>query len=59
MLLYIMLAYLMFAALSNAVCIMLFVLLILANAFCFMPCLGLLAHSSFASSMIFHHAQCS
>ena len=36
MLLYVMLTYLMlFAALSNAVCIMLFLLLIFANALCF------------------------
>ena len=57
MLLYIMLAYLvLFAALSNAVC--LFCFLIFANAFCFMLCLGLLRHSLFMSSMIFHHARC-
>ena len=54
--LYIILAYLMlFAALSNAVC--------LHNAFfaidfCFKLILGLLAHSLLISSMIFHHAQC-
>ena len=52
MLLHIMLAYLMLlAALSNAdVCIMLsslFLLLIFANAFCFMLCPGLLTHSLF------------
>ena len=43
----IMLAYLMlFAALSNAVCLHnVFLLLIFANAFCFMLCLGLLTHS--------------
>ena len=46
--LYIMLAYLMlFAALSNAVCLynaflFIFLLLIFSNAFCFMLCLGLL-----------------
>ena len=47
LLLYIMLAYLMlFAALSNAVCLHnAFFLLIFANAFCFMLCLGLLTHS--------------
>ena len=59
--LYVMLAYLMlFAALSNAVCLdnAFCVLLILANAFWFMLCLGLLTHSLFISSMIFHHAQC-
>ena len=55
-----MLTYLMlFAALSNAVCLYnAFLLLIFANAFCFMLCLGLLTHSLFISSMIFHHAQC-
>ena len=45
--LYVTLAYLMlFAALSNAVCLwdafIYFLLLIFANAFCFMLCLGLL-----------------
>ena len=44
---YVMFTYLMlFAALSNAVCfyngLFVFLLLIFANAFCFMPCLGLL-----------------
>ena len=62
LMLYIMPANLMlFAALSNAVCLhnaFLFSLLIFANAFCFMLCLGLLKHSLFISSMIFHHAQC-
>ena len=53
MLLYIMLAYLMlFAALSNAVClydasVFFFLPLIFANAFCFMLCLGLLTNSLF------------
>ena len=61
--LYIVLAYLMlFAAFSNAVCLynasFLFLLLIFANAFRFILCLGLLTHSLFISSMIFHHAQC-
>ena len=58
--LYIMLAYLMlFAALSNAVYLYIaYLLLIFANAFSFMLCLGLLTHSLFISSMIFHHAQC-
>ena len=60
--LYVMLAYLMlFAALSNAACLcnaFFSLLLILANALCFMLCLGLLTHSLFISSMIFHHAQC-
>ena len=58
----VMLAYLMlFAALSNAVCLynaFLFLLLIFANAFCFMLCLCLLTHSLSISGMIFHHAQC-
>ena len=60
MLLHIMLAYLMlFAALYNAVCLYnaFFLLLIFAIALCFMLCLGLLTHSLFISSMIFHHAQ--
>ena len=62
-LLYVMLAYLMlFAALSNAVCLynasFLFFAMIFENAFCFMLCLGLLTHSLFISSMIVHHAQC-
>ena len=58
----IMLAYLMlFAALSNAVYLynaFVFLLLIFAFAFCFMLRFGLLTHSLFISSMIFHHAQC-
>ena len=63
LMLYIMLAYLMlFAALCNAVCLynasFLFLLLIFANAFCFMLCLDLLTHSLFISSMIFHRVQC-
>ena len=55
-----MLSYLMFAALSNAVCLhsAFFLLLYFANAFCLMLCLGLLTHSLFISSMILHHAQC-
>ena len=58
--LYLMLAYLMlFAALSNAVCLhSVFFPLIFANAFHFMHFLGLLTRSLFISSMIFHHAQC-
>ena len=59
-----MLAYLMlFAALSNAVCLynasffLFFFYIDFSNAFCFMLCLGLLTHSLFISSMIFHHAQ--
>ena len=60
--LYIMLAYLMLlAALSNAVCLhnaLFFLLLIFANAFCFLLFLGLLTRYLFISSMIFHHAQC-
>ena len=65
--LYIMLAYLMlFSALSNAVCLynafyIFFLLLIFANAFCFMLCLGLLTQfvyfkydfPSFAVPLIF------
>ena len=60
--LYIVLAYLLLlAALTNSVCLYnasfsSFLLLIFANAFCFMFCLGLLTHSLFTSSMIFHHA---
>ena len=58
--LYIMLAYLMLlAALPNAVSLHnAFFILIFANVFVFMLCLGLLTHSLFISSMIFHHAQC-
>ena len=59
--LHIMLPYLMlFAALSNAVCLhnAFSLPLIFSNAFCFMLCHGLLTHSLFISSMIFHHAQC-
>ena len=59
--LYVMLAEsMLLAALSNAVCLYnaLFLLLICANALYFMLCLGLLTHSLFISSMIFHHAQC-
>ena len=58
--LHIMLTYLLLAALFNAVCLydaFFFLLLIFANAFCFMLCLGFLTHSLFISSMIFHHAQ--
>ena len=62
MLLYIMLAYLMLlAALCNPVCLynaFFFLPLIFVNDFCFMLCLGLLTHSLFISSMIFHQAQC-
>ena len=58
LMLYVMLACLMlFAALSNAVCLY-NASFFFANAFCFMLCLGLLTHSLFISSMIFHHAQC-
>ena len=59
--LYIMLAYSMvLAALSNAVCLhnASFFAIDYANSFCFMLCLGLLTHSLFISSMIFHHTQC-
>ena len=57
MLLYIMLAYLMLlGALSSAVSLYdAFLLLIFANAFCFMLCLSLLTHSLLISSMLFHH----
>ena len=52
--LYIMLAYVMlFAALSNAVCIML-----LFFPFLYMLCLGLLTHSLFISCIKLHLAQC-
>ena len=61
MLLYIMLAYLMLlAALCNAVCLhngFFFCYLFLQMLFVIMLCLGLLTHSFFISSMIFHHAQ--
>ena len=59
--LYIMLAYLMlFAALSNAVCLYnaSFFPFMSANAFVFMLCLGLLSHSLFISCVYLHHAQC-
>ena len=59
--LYIMLAYLMlFAALSNAVCLYnaSFLYLILQMIFVFMLCLGLLSHSLFISCVNLHHAQC-
>ena len=59
--LYIMLAYLMlFAALTNAVCLYnaFFVAIDFYKCFFFMLCLCLLTHSLFISSMIFHHAQC-
>ena len=58
--LYIVLAYLMlFAALSNAVCLhnASFLPLISANAFIFMFSLGLLPHSLFISCINLHHAQ--
>ena len=53
--LYIVLAYLMlFAALSNAVCLIMFLFLplISANAFIFMFCLCLLTHSLFINVLI-------
>ena len=60
--LYIVHAYLMlFAALSNAVCfyyVFFFCYLFLQMLFVLIICLGLLTHSLFISSMIFHHAQC-
>ena len=60
-LLYIMHAYLMlFAALSNAVCLYnaSFLPLISANAFCFHALSWLLTHSLFISCINLHHAQC-
>ena len=59
--LYIVLAYLMlFAALSNAVCLYnaSFLPMISTIAFIFMSCLGLLTHSLFISCINLHHAQC-
>ena len=60
--LYIMLAYLMlFAALSNAVCLYnasFFFHLFLQMLFVFVLCLGLLSHSLFISCVNLHHAQC-
>ena len=59
-----MLAYLMlFAALSNAVCLYnaffsFFCYLFLQMLFVLVLCLGLFAHSLFISSMIFNHMQC-
>ena len=60
MLLCIMLAYLMLlVALSNAGCLHnAFFYCFLQMRFVFMICLGLLTHSLFISSMIFHHAHC-
>ena len=55
--LYIVLAYLMlFAALSNAVC--LYNASSLPMLFIFMFCLGLLTYSLFISCINSHHAQC-
>ena len=57
--LHVMHAYLMvFAALSNAVCLYSFFSSFLALIFVFMPCLGLLTHSLFISCIILHHTQC-
>ena len=59
--LYIMLAYLMlFAALSNAVCLnnASFFHLFLQMLFVFMLCVGLLSHSLFISCVNLHQAQC-
>ena len=60
--LYILLAYLMlFAALSNAVCLynaFFFAIDFYKCFFVFMLCLVLLTHSLFISSMILHHALC-
>ena len=60
MMLYIVIACLMlFAALSNAVCLhnVSFLPLISANAFYLILCLCLLAHSLFISFINLHHAQ--
>ena len=50
----------LFAALSNAVCLhnASFLPMISAIAFIFMFCLGLLTHSLFISCINLHHAQC-
>ena len=60
--LYIIFAYLMsFAALSNAVCMMLLLPMIFLNAFCFHALSWfdtLLTHFLVISSTILHHAQC-
>ena len=59
--LYIVLAYLMlFAALTNAVCLYnaSFLPLISEMLFIFMLCLCLLTHRLFISFFYFHHAQC-
>ena len=60
--LYVVLAYLMlFAALSNAVCLdnaSFFANDYLQMLFIFMFCLGLLTHSLFTSCINLHHAQC-
>ena len=61
MLLYIMLVYLMlFAALSNAVCLYnaFFAMYFLQMLFIFMLCLGLLTHILFISCIYLYHAQC-
>ena len=59
--LYIVLAYLvLFAALTNAVCLhnASFFHLFLQMLFVFMLCLGLLSHSLFISCVDLHHAHC-
>ena len=60
--LHIMLAYIMlFAALSNAVCLYngsFFFHLFLQMLFVFMLCLSLLSHNLFISCVNLHHAQC-
>ena len=50
----------LFAALSNAVCLFnaSFLPMISAIAFIFMFCLGLLTHSLFISCINLHHALC-
>ena len=58
LMLYIMPAYLMlFAASCSAVCLYNASFFFLQMLFVFMLFLGLLTHSLFISSMIFHHAQ--
>ena len=62
LMLYIILAYLMlFAALSNPVCLhnaFFFCHLLLQMLFVFMLCLGLVTHSLFILCVNWHHVQC-
>ena len=56
--LYIVLAYLIFAAFSNAVCLYnAFFAIDFCKCFLFSRCLSLFTHSLFISRMILHHAQ--